>query len=166
MWIAFGATALLCQRWRFILIATLLALVISIGGSQADNQARDARAVAAAKNTSVHRLDPSLPDEPLEKWLQGVVGPQSQITWEVNDCGEQTGNPEVDKGRDFPMCAEAQVPLKQKSKLYVSVSVGTFNTGVRPGSAGLAYVVIMRPRGPARSIRKLSQVPEAIKQSP
>ena len=148
------------------MIATLLAFAISIGGSQADIQARDARAIAAAKNTSVHRLDSSLPDKPLEEWLQGVVGPQSQITWEVNDCGEQTGNPEVDKGRDFPMCAEAQVTLKQKSTLYVSVSVGTFKTGVQPGSVGLAYVVIMGPRGPARSVRKLSQVPEAIKQSP
>jgi hypothetical protein len=148
------------------LLATFLAFALSMGGSQADTRARDARAIAAAKSTSVQRLDPSLPDRPLEKWLRGVVGPQSQITWEVNDCGEQTGNPESDKGRDFPICAEAQVPLKQKSTLYVSVSVGTLKTGVQPGSAGLAYAVIMGPGGSARSIRKLSQVPEAIKQSP
>jgi hypothetical protein len=148
------------------LLATLLAFAISIGGSQADTQARDARAIAAAKNTSVHRLDPSLPERPLEKWLRDVVGPQSQITWEVNDCGEQTGNPEADKGRDFPICAEAKVTLKQKSTLYVSVSVGTLNTGVQPGSVGLAYVVIMEPGGSTRPIKKLSQVPEAIKSTP
>ena len=148
------------------MLATFLAFALLIGGSQADTQARDARAIAAAKKTSVHRLDPSLPDRPLEKWLQDVVGPQSQITWEVNDCGEQTGNPEFDKGRDFPMCAEAQVPLNQKSTLYVSVSVGTFKTGVKTGSVGLAYAVIMRPGGPPRFIKKLSQVPVAIKQTP
>jgi hypothetical protein len=148
------------------LLATLLAFALSIGGSQADIQARDARAIAAAKNTSVHRLDPSLPDKPFMKWLRIVVGPQSQIAWEVNDCGEQTGNPEVDKGRDFPMCAEAQITLQQKSKLSVSVSVGTLNTGVRAGAVRFAYAVIVGPDGSARSIRKLSQVPAAIKAVP
>jgi hypothetical protein len=149
-----------------IMLATLLAFALSIGGSQADTQARDAHAIATAKNTSVHRLDSSLPDKTLAKWLQDVVGHQARITWEVNDCGEQTGNPEVDKGRDFPMCVEAQATLQQKSKLSVSVSVGTFNTGVRAAAVRFAYAVIVGPDGSTRSIRKLSQVPEAIKAAP
>jgi hypothetical protein len=148
------------------LLATLLVFALSIGGSQADIQARDAQAIAVAKNISVHRLDPSLADAPFARWLRGAVGPQSQITWEVNDCGEQTGNPEVDKGRDFPICAEAQVTLQRNNKLALALSVGTSKTGVQPGSVGLAYAVIMGPRGSARSIRKLSQVPEAIKSTP
>lgn len=148
------------------MFAILLAFALSISGSQADSQARDARAIAVAKNTSVHRLDPSLPEKSLAKWLREVVGPQAPIAWEVNDCGEQTGNPEADKGRDFPICVEAQVALRQKSRLSVSVSVGTLKTGVQPGSVGLAYAVIVRPDGTARTIRKLSQVPEAIKAIP
>ncbi|HET9179175.1 MAG TPA: hypothetical protein VFQ24_12530 [Terriglobia bacterium] len=148
------------------MFAILLAIALSISGPQADTQSRDARAIAAAKNTSVHRLDPSLPDKPLEKWLQNVVGPHTPIAWEVNDCGEQTGNPESDKGRDFPICVEAQVTLPQKHTLSVSVSVGTLNTGVRASAAGLAYAVIVGPDGSARSIRTLSQVPEAIKAAP
>ncbi len=146
--------------------AFFLAFLLAIGVPQSAVRARDAHAIAAAKNTSVHRLDSSLPDKALGKWLRGVVGAQSQITWEVNDCGEQTGNPEVDKGRDFPICVEAQATLQQKSKLSVSVSVGTFNTGVRAGAVRFAYAVIVGPDGSTRSIRKLSQVPEAIKAAP
>ncbi|HEV2246317.1 MAG TPA: hypothetical protein VGW37_06660 [Terriglobia bacterium] len=148
------------------MLTILLAFALSVSASQADTQARNAQAIAAAKNTSVHRLDPSLPEKSLAKWLREVVGPHTPITWEVNDCGEQTGNPEADKGRDFPICAEAQVTLQQKSRLSVSVSVGTLKTGVQPGPVGLAYAVIVRPDGTTRTIRKLSQVPEAIKVIP
>lgn len=148
------------------MLSILLAFALSISGSQADTQARDARAIAAAKNTSVHRLDASLPDKPLAKWLRGLVGPQAPIAWEVNDCGEQTGNPEADKGRDFPICVEAQVGLSQKSTLSVSVSVGTVKTGVQPSSVGWAYAVIVGPDGSTRSIRKLSQALAAIKAAP
>ena len=148
------------------MLSTLLAFALSISGWQADIQARNARAIAAAKNTSVHRLDPSLPDKALAKWLRDVVGPQVPIAWEVNDCGEQTGNPESGKGRDFPMCAEAQATLNQKVTLVISVSVGTFKTGVQPASVSLAYAVINGPGRSARSIRKLSQVPKAIKAAP
>lgn len=148
------------------MLATLLAFALSLGGSQAGVRARDARAITAAKSASAHRLDPSLPERPLEKWLRQAVGPQARIAWEVNDCGEQTGNPEVDKGRDFPMCAEAQIALPGKRTLYVSFSVGTVKAAVRAGSVRFAYAVIEQPHGPAKSIRKLSQVPEAIKATP
>jgi hypothetical protein len=148
------------------LLATLIAFALSISGLQAGTQARDARAIAAAEQTSVHRIDPSLPDKPFIEWLRDVAGPQARINWEVNDCGEQTGNPESDKGRDFPMCAEAQVTLQRKSKLSVALSMGTFKTGVQPGSVRFAYAVITGPGGSARSIKKLSQVPEAVKATP
>jgi hypothetical protein len=151
---------------RFILPAFFLAFLLLFSVLQAGAQARDARAIAAAKNTSVHRIDPLLPDKPCEKWLREVAGPQARITWEVNDCGEQAGNPELDKGRDFPMCAEAQVTLQGKRKLSVAFSVGTFKTGVHTGSVRFAYAVVNGPGGPTRSIRKLSQVPEVIKATP
>jgi hypothetical protein len=94
-------------RMELVMSAFILAFLLSAGVPQAATQARDAEAIAAAKNASVQRIDPSLPDKPLEKWLREIVGHQARITWEVNDCGEQTGNPEDDKGRDFPMCIEA-----------------------------------------------------------
>ena len=78
--------------------------------------------------------------------------PQTPITWEVNDCGEQTGNPEADKGRDFPICVEAQATLQKKRTLSISVSVGTLQTGVQPDSVEFADAVITRPDGSSTPI--------------
>ena len=145
------------------MLASLLTIALLLSGAQSGTQARDPRAIAAAKAASVHQLDRSMSDTPFAKWLRGVVGPQARITWEVNDCGEQTGNPEVDRGRDFPICVEAQAGLESKRTLSISLSVGTFKTGVKAGSIRLAYAVLVLPDGSAKPIGKLSQISEAIK---
>ena len=63
---------------RFVILAILLAFALLVSGSQTDTQPRDARAIAVAKNTSVHRLDPSLPGKYLDKWLREVVARRLQ----------------------------------------------------------------------------------------
>ena len=143
--------------------AYIIALVLALGSPPGGVRARDAKAVQVAKNTSVHQMEPSLPDKPFGAWLRDLVGPQAEIRWEVNDCGEQTGNPQLDKGRDFPMCAEAQVNLGGKRKLSIGLSVGTFKTGVKAGPASFYDAAIAEPDGSIIGIRNLSQVPEAIK---
>jgi hypothetical protein len=144
------------------MFAYTIALVWALNSAQIGIQARDAKAIERAKNTSVHQIETSLPDKAFAVWLRGVVGPQADIQWEVNDCGEPTGNPLLDKGRDFPMCAEAQVTLRGKRKLSVALSVGTFKTGVKAGPASFFYAVIVEPDGSMRSVKNLSRVPKAI----
>ena len=92
-----------------------------------------------------------------------MVGAKAEIKWEVNDCGEQTGNPELDKDRDFPICAEAQVTLEGKRKLHVVLPVGTHKTGVRTGPASFFYAAIVESDGSHTWINTLSRLPEAIK---
>ena len=108
-------------------------MFLSLNSTAVQNPASDAKAIEAAKHTSVRQIENALPDEPFEKWLRGVIGPQAQIVWEVNDCGEQTGDPEADKGRDFPMCVSALVDLTTNRKLDVQLVVGTFKSGVKTG---------------------------------
>jgi hypothetical protein len=141
----------------------ILVLLLALVAPQAGMRTRDAKAVQAAKNTSVHRLEPSLPDKPFGVWLRKLVGPKSDIKWEVNDCGEQTGDPQSDRGRDFPMCAEAQVTLVGKRKLSVALSVGTFKTGVKAGAISFYSAAMVAPDGSVTGIKNLSQVPDAIK---
>lgn len=145
------------------MFSCVIALMMAFSAPQAALQARDAKAIEAAKNTSVQRMEASLPDKPFEAWLQSVVGPQRDIHWEVNDCGEQTGNPQRDKERDFPMCAEAQVTLQGKRQLSVVLSVGTSQTGVAPGPARFFYAAIDGPGGSTKSVEKLSRLPEAVR---
>lgn len=87
-------------------------------------------AIDVAKRAIVSDLDKTLPRVTVDGWLRELVGPQAVVTWDVNDCGEQTGDPVVDRGRDFPMCAEARVALPDKRTLSLSLAVGTQRRGL------------------------------------
>ena len=145
------------------MFAQVIFIVLALRSPETAVQTRDAEAIEAAKKTNVHQIEPSLPDKAFSVWLQELVGPQVDIKWEVNDCGEQTGNPQLDRGRDFPMCAQAQVTLAGKRKLFVLLSVGTFKTGVRAGPASFFYAVVVEPNGSMNWIKNLSQVSQTIK---
>ena len=123
----------------------------------------EVKAIEAARNSNVHQMEPSLPYKPFEKWLRGVVGTQVDIKWEVNDCGEQTGDPSLDKGRDFPICAEAQMALGENRRLSVSLSVGTFKNGVATGPARFSSAVITESHGSLNGVMSLSRLREAVK---
>jgi hypothetical protein len=81
----------------------------------------------------------------------------------VNDCGEQTGNPLLDKGRDFPLCTEARIVLGVKRKLFILLPVGTVKTGVKTGPVSFFYAVVVESDGSMNWVKNLSGVPEAIK---
>jgi hypothetical protein len=45
----------------------------------------------------VGTIEAKMPRVTFEAWLRDLVGDKPAITWEVNDCGEQTGSP-ADRG--------------------------------------------------------------------
>jgi hypothetical protein len=96
----------------------------------------------AAKATLASQLESGLPDEALDAWLVNVIGREVPIAWGVNDCGEQTGDPARDAGRDFPVCGELQVTLAPGRSVYLYFSVGTERQGVLDGRA-LRFVGIL-----------------------
>ena len=63
------------------------------------------------------------------EWFRQTVGEHSQISWDINDCGEQSGSA-ADRGRDFPMCVSANTQIV--ANLYVSVNIqfGSFKRGL------------------------------------
>jgi hypothetical protein len=141
----------------------LLFILLSVNGTAGQDPARDAKAIQAAMHANVKQIESSLPDMPFEKWLRDRIGPQKQMVWEVNDCGEQSGNPEIDKGRNFPMCVSALVDLGSEQKLDVQLVVGTFGSGLKPGPASFNLAAIHTPKGPITFYKSLSQLAEAIK---
>jgi hypothetical protein len=110
--------------------------------SKAQNDKRDAAAIAYAKRFSAFRLDSKLPPRRFGEWFRQIVGRTTKINWEVNDCGEQSGNPAADKGRDFPMCVEAIAEKSNGIKINVSLVVGTFKRGIIPGKPQIWYAGI------------------------
>ncbi len=61
------------------------------------------------------------------------------------------------------MCAEAQVDLGLKRRLYISLLVGSFGKGVKTGSASFWYAVILEPDGSRNWVKSLSRLGDAIK---
>ena len=95
----------------------LLILYVGVASAQNPNAARDGRLIASAKKVSVHTLDAALPDLDFEKWLANEFGPDAKYHWEVNDCGEQSGNPN-DTG-PLPLCVEVDSDLKDGREIVI-----------------------------------------------
>lgn len=98
------------------------------------------QAIAFARTLPVATLDSTLMGPTLDEWLIQLV-PPGELEYEVDDCGEQTGNPEVDRGRDFPACVSAYGTREDGSEISVSVRVGTLATGVT-GKPVVAMVTV------------------------
>ncbi|HYG98487.1 MAG TPA: hypothetical protein VD837_05095 [Terriglobales bacterium] len=116
----------------------------------------DELVIARAKNTLVSELEPGMPKITLEYFLRSEVN--AELTWEINDCGEQTGNQSVDKGRDFPRCVEAKATLADGRLVVVMIAVGTMqtNTATKP------RLFSMFVSGSRVSLRHLSQLPAEL----
>jgi hypothetical protein len=128
---------------------------------QADPSAQ-ARAVDAVKQVRVRVLEPALPAEPFEAWLRSVIG--GQWTWEVNDCGEQTGDPAVDRQRDLPFCVEARATTRSvrgvDSLVGVQIGVGTERTGIH-GNPRVRWIYIEEGSS-LGEVPSLAALPEAV----
>jgi hypothetical protein len=143
-------------------LAMFLLIILSLGSVQTPAPLPEAEAIEAAKKAVVRDLDPALPRTTMAAWLVGLSGPAVETKWEVNDCGEQTGNPEVDRGRDFPMCVQAHLTLGSKRDLYLLLVVGTFKKGVTPGPPRFFYGCMTQGGVPIKWMKKLDEVPAII----
>lgn len=124
-----------------------------------------AAAITAAKNAIARDVDNTLPPVKLEAWLRELVGTQAVLKWSVTDCGEQTGNPALDRGRDFPMCVEVNVNLPGNRLLSLSLLTGSMARGLAGGPLRLYSGAIIEPAPkPITWIKALAEVPKLIGQ--
>src|ERR1700686_2151911 len=91
---------------RMILILWFALFASYLWAQPPAGEKTDQAAIQQAKRVLVSSLDSTLPKVSLEFFLNYESG-GADIRWEVNDCGEQTGNPATDRGTDTPICVEA-----------------------------------------------------------
>ena len=96
----------------------------------------------AGKATLVSQIEPGMPAMPIEAWLSSLVGPKASFSWELNDCGEQTGVPEIDAARDMPICSSVTASLPSGRPVYLNFLVGTQSRGAVK-SRGLYYAGVL-----------------------
>jgi hypothetical protein len=143
---------------RFSIVAALIGAAVILTAQSAT----DAKAISAAKNAIARDFHPALPRESIEAWLASLLGADRAIKWEVNDCGEQSGDPAVDRGRDFPMCVEARAPLSGARTLSLSFMVGTMKKGVT-GPPVYRFGFLIGPGDRLQDVGTLDQVASLIK---
>jgi hypothetical protein len=114
--------------------------------------------IARVRKLLVSKLEPGMPRVTLEYFLRSEAGAGATLAWEVNDCGEQTGNPAIDGARDIPTCVEADVSLDDGRVLSVMIAVGTVQKGVS-GEPSLFSVLIT---GSSKPVGGLSRIPAEL----
>lgn len=149
---------------RRITGSLVLFLVLQSFGQSASLDKTERATIQKAKDTSVRSLDGALPDVSLEFFVKTEAG-GTPISWEVNDCGEQTGNPELDKDRDFPICVSAEFETKDHRRTNISISMGTIKKGVSV-KPELRDIVVTDSDGLVRPVRKLSDLPMELQRPP
>jgi hypothetical protein len=116
--------------------------------------------VQRVKRMPASELQSNLPSEHFDHWLRRIVGRDAVTTWEVNDCGEQSGA-KAGKDRDFPICVQAETRFHDGSLLVLMVAVGTAKKGMQ-GKPSLKDAFIER-NGKQTTLRDLSQLAESLR---
>lgn len=136
---------------------TIIAIVLLIGAFQTSTPLSEKETIDWVRTSLVRSIDRTLPDEPLEPWLRGLFGSAAKTSWETNDCGEQTGNPQLDRGRDFPMCVDVAVTLDDRRVLHLLFAVGTLKTGAQRTPPTFFYGVVMQAGVPTVWLKSLGE---------
>jgi hypothetical protein len=143
---------------------TLFLFILSLALSwSARSQISQEEALSLIDDTPVSQLDSLLPKFPktaFPVWFKNLVGPSAKIDWELNDCGEMTGVPQVDQERDIPTCLEVSALLPDQRKVGVAILVGTERKGLTDSPA--VYNVYLEAGGEFYPLKRLTDLPRAL----
>jgi hypothetical protein len=116
-------------------------LLVTSSPSRADDDA-----VLFARSLLARDFDANLPAQPIEKWLLASLPKGIKAHWEeyATDCGEQTGDPAIDKTRDLPLCVEIELRRVGKPAGSLMLFVGTQKGGTTKEHVGLYFGNIMQ----------------------
>ena len=138
---------------RYYLSIAGLVLLLSSMPVLADDR------VSFARSFPAKAYDSSLPNLPVDQWLVSQLPKGMIAVWGdyITDCGEQTGDPAVDRQRDMPLCAE--VELKQDGKVvgHFLLSIGSERKGVARVYAGFFSGYVQQDKN-AVTLKRLGDV--------
>ncbi len=140
--------------------AAIVLAVVCLGmfaAAQSDPKLEQA-AIAKVKNTLVSQLQPGMPKVGLEYYLQTQSANDAKIKWEMNDCGEQTGDPADRNIADPPTCVEADVTNAHGDMAVLFVAVGTAKTGIK-GKPKVFSISFKDAKGRTKELQRIGQIP-------
>jgi len=143
-----------------ILTLLMLSALCFLVSPVAKAQQQEKEIIAYAQNINVSTLDSTLPEQLIEVWLSSLLGPKATITWEVNDCGEQSGVAGDSSSVNPPICAQVTSKLEDGRTVGIQIIVGTFKNGVKGKPE--VYFIYIENQGEFKSISKLGELPSLI----
>lgn len=123
-------------------------------------QQQEKEIIAYAQNINVSALDSTLPELLIEGWLSSLLEPKATITWEVNDCGEQTGVAGDSSSVNPRTCVQVTSKLEDGRTVGIQVIVGTFKEGIK--GKPKVFFIYVENQGEFKSSSKLRELPSLI----
>ena len=141
-----------------IVLAILAVVLLPLGFAHTQITQEDA--IDLLEQYPAAKLDSLLPKTAFLGWFRAVVGTEAKITWEINDCGGQTGVASVDQGRDIPVCFEISATLSDRRVVGVAIAVGTEKRGLS-GDPTVSNIFIDTDKGTLH-LKHLRDIPKAL----
>jgi TonB family protein len=117
------------------------------------------RAISAVQRIPASTLDAKLPNRSFGVWLNGLVGKDAGIVWQLAECGAAAPG---GTGQDAPVCAEASALLPNGDTVIIGIAVGTYKQGLI-GDPAFQGAVIKRVEE-LYQVRRLSDLPVMLRQ--
>ncbi len=147
--------------WVISLFCCRLALASSMGEPSGFQQPAEDKAIEHVKHMPVSKLDSSLPDVMFAAWFERIAGKDAKVRWEMNDCGEQTGDPKIDRQNDMPMCVGAYADMPDGRKMAVLLSVGSVKKGI--GDTARIFDAYLEVGGKQQRAKRLHNLEDSLK---
>jgi hypothetical protein len=139
----------------------LLAITSCLSFVQSGARPPDSTVIDGVRHIDISRLDSTLPRIALAEWLRQFVADSANLAWEVNDCGEQTGDPSVDTLRDIPTCVSVESNADTAGGFGIMVGVGSVKNGIGP-QPGI-YNIYIRTGTNYRTVQSLHELAAILK---
>ncbi|MGH9796233.1 MAG: hypothetical protein ACRD5G_15815 [Candidatus Acidiferrales bacterium] len=144
-----------------LLLCTFLTLALRASAQSGQAGGMDEeRVLTVVKGTPARELDSALPKMRFERWLLDVAGEGAELQWELNDCGEQTGDPAVDSQRDLPVCAGVYGQLEGGRGFQILLVISTRKKGV--GGKPQVHSIFVQTGRRIAELKRLRDLPKAL----
>ena len=142
-------------------IIPCLAILLAALPAGSPAQESERQAIAAIQKMAVSEVDSTLDPVPFGEWVKTLAGEKVALDWEVDDCGEQTGVPAIDKERDIPTCVAVSGILTDGRKFGIAIVTGTVQKGLFEKPA--LFDAYVQDHGVIKNARSLRDLPALLR---
>jgi hypothetical protein len=101
----------------------MVAIAVLLVGLVAGPAPSEAEVLAYGKRLDINRIDSRLKSERLQSWVERTLGRNATVTWSSDDCAEGGGE-------SAPLCITAEVRLRPRGRVVLSIAVGSVQGGL------------------------------------